>query len=251
MTSYVNQLVLGTTISPFVSSDKGDLANKANCAGSQIKNNLSTLAQDTLVIGGTAAGAYGISKSDKFAKPLAKGVDYVINGLKNLLPKGKPASKIATTLSPETSKIAKAAKEAAEVFHANNIINNVEKIKKAATGTAHAERQAMYEKLFKGVGETVEKATTKTPEFLTKAKNVIKDTAKGITKDTKSITKKFPNLLEKISKLSPKTKALAVVLGAGAVALGHINHKHYYKMGQIDQKYTDRATVERHMTAGI
>lgn len=275
MTSYVNQVALGPTLAPLVSNGKGDLSNRVNCAGSQIKNNLTTLAQDTVVLGGTAAGAYAVAKNTKLSTPIAKGVDYVINGLKNLFPKVKEFPNVVKKLSPETEKIAKVAKEAAAVTDANKIISNVENIKKAATGAAHAEKQAMYEQVFKGTGETVEKITSKAPKIAEKAKNVVQNTlkdiksnkiaqnvtktvkgassklAKGSKSITKSISEKFPKLLDKISKLSPKTKALAVVLGAGAIAAGHIRNKHYYKMGQIDQKYTDRATVEKRMTSGI
>lgn len=47
------------------------------------------------------------------------------------------------------------------------------------------------------------------------------------------------------NRLSSKTKALGLVASAGAVALSYVTGKGIYKMGQIDQKYTDKAQTQQ------
>ena len=55
------------------------------------------------------------------------------------------------------------------------------------------------------------------------------------------------NLVGKIKTLSGKQKgALGVVIGLGALALAEITNRHCYKKGQIDQKYTDKAAIEKY-----
>ncbi len=83
----------------------------------------------------------------------------------------------------------------------------------------------------------------------------------GINKMLTSVLKPFKNnsklnivVTEFKTKVAPKLKSLsapqlraaAVIGGLGALALGYIHNKHIYKMGQIDQKYTDKAKIENH-----
>ena len=59
-------------------------------------------------------------------------------------------------------------------------------------------------------------------------------------------------VLPKLKSLSaPQLRAAAVVGGLGALALGYIHNKHIYKMGQIDQKYTDKAKIENHSAKNV
>lgn len=65
---------------------------------------------------------------------------------------------------------------------------------------------------------------------------------------TKQVTEKLakwtaPNGFTK-SKV-PGIKALAVIAAVTLPALGYIAHNHSYKAGQIDQKYTDKAQLQK------
>lgn len=42
MTSFSTQAIAGPVIGTMVSNDKGDLSNRAKCAGTQLKNNATT-----------------------------------------------------------------------------------------------------------------------------------------------------------------------------------------------------------------
>lgn len=74
---------------------------------------------------------------------------------------------------------------------------------------------------------------------------------KGIDKAITFVAKKTntinSSVIQKALNASPKAKALSAVLALGTIALGYITHKHAYKAGQIDQKYTDRAKMEKNM----
>lgn len=48
---------------------------------------------------------------------------------------------------------------------------------------------------------------------------------------------------DKLLKMSAKSKVFGALGLAAAGILYFIDHKHTYKMGQIDQKYTDRANI--------
>ena len=83
MTNYSTQVIAGTGISPLFSSDKGDISNRLECAGQQIKNNLKA-GGTGLLIGGAAVGAgYAVKKSSKvanfLAKPISKGAELIKN----------------------------------------------------------------------------------------------------------------------------------------------------------------------------
>ena len=50
-------------------------------------------------------------------------------------------------------------------------------------------------------------------------------------------------LAEKLLNLPGKAKAIGIIAAAGLTLLSYIGCKGIYKMGQIDQKYTDRAKI--------
>jgi hypothetical protein len=53
------------------------------------------------------------------------------------------------------------------------------------------------------------------------------------------------NLFTKISKTSGRQKALGAFALLALATLNYITNKHCYQAGQIDQKYTDRAKLEK------
>ena len=177
MTSFLANQV-GGVFTPLVAKDKGDINNRAKCAGAQLVNNAQTLASDVVVLGGTGAAAYGIQKSGKFAKVLSKPVDFFANILGKLSIKMRLKEMHRLGLDRKTT------------------------------------------------GDTI-KIFSKRLRFC--------DQLADVTKAIKSAP--------------AKVKAM-VTLGYGVLvpALTYIVGKHYYKQGQIDQKYTDRAKVERHTT---
>lgn len=142
MTSFLTQNIGGPVIGSMVSADKGDISNRVNCAGSQLKNNVSTLIQDTVVIGGAAGAAKVVSKS---------------------------------------------------------------------------------------------------PRRIVQA-------AQYFDKAVKTIGKHFGSnpLFEKLLSMSKKSKAAALIGVPAGLLLNFIIGKHIYKMGQIDQRYTDKAKLEAH-----
>ena len=153
MTNYVTQNVCGPVVGSLVGSDKGDLSNRAKCAGAQLKNNIATLAQDTVVIGGAAGGIALAAKNKKFANIIANGVRKVAN-------------------------------------------------------------------FFKPLGKQIKKTTMSIP---------------------------FKRALVKFKNLPGASKiAIGGIATLGMAALSFIGCKHIYKMGQIDQKYTDKAKLEQH-----
>lgn len=151
MANYLQTRTLGA-LSPMVDKNKGDFSNRTNCAGAHIKNNVQTLAQDAVVIGGTAVGIRAAAKQSKFA----------------------------------------------------NIIGNF--------------------------GKTVAKG------YRTWLENIGLANNKGIQK-----------LIQKFKNLPAANKgAVGTVAALGLAALSFIGCKHIYKSGQIDQKYTDKAKIEKH-----
>ena len=99
MTDFAMQQLAGPVISSLVSKDKGDLSNRLSCAGEQLKNNVKTLAADTVVVGGTAAGI-AATKNKGIAKFLAKPLEFVGNQLSKLT-----KTKVPTVLSKIGNKI--------------------------------------------------------------------------------------------------------------------------------------------------
>ena len=169
MTDFATQQLVGPVISPLVSKDQGDFSNRVSCAGEQLKNNVKTIAADTVVIGGTAAGI-AATKDKGLAKFLAKPLEFVGNEL----------SKMTKAVFPEYSKDIK--------VKSIDIILKESKIKEV-------------------------------PTVLSK-------------------------LGDKIKKMPTRHKAIALVAGLGLTALTYIGQKYLYIMGQIDQKYTDKAKLK-------
>lgn len=143
MTNYLTQQVTGPVISPFISKDKGDFSNRANCAGAQLKNYAQTLVQDVVVLGGIGAAGREALKGGKFSRAMLKITD--------------------TSL------------------------------------------------------------------------NIAKKIAKKIGLNSGSGSGSLP----------AKFKVLAPIVAVGGLALSYVTGKYIYKMGQIDQKYTDKATLEK------
>ena len=161
MTNYITQAACGPVIGSVVSSDKGDIANRTKCAGAQLKNNVATLAQDVVVIGGAAGAGALINKNAKLSAKVTKFFDKVVNKL-------MPGRKRDITLF--------------------------------------------------GTGG----------------------------KPFKTFEIRQSKLAQKLLNMVPKGKiALAVALPA-LMAVSFISGKHLYKMGQIDQKYTDKAELRKH-----
>ncbi len=79
--------------------------------------------------------------------------------------------------------------------------------------------------------------------------NVAKVFAKPVTSIVdmfqKSIKSPKANaILKKINNLPGKTKALGLIAAVGLTVLGYVGKNGIYKMGQIDQKYTDKAKMQ-------
>ncbi len=66
--------------------------------------------------------------------------------------------------------------------------------------------------------------------------------AQGITK----VLKKLPDckFVQTLVKASPKVKVLGAIAGVTTMVVSYIAGKTIFKAGQIDQKYTDKATWE-------
>lgn len=70
-----------------------------------------------------------------------------------------------------------------------------------------------------------------------------------VAKTFDKIVGKLPQnntLVQKLLKLPGKAKAAAIIILPAVLAVDYIVRKHSYKMGQIDQKYTDQAKIEEH-----
>lgn len=101
MTSFVTQSVCGPVIGSMVSSDKGNVKNKRKCAGAQLGNNLSTMAQNV----GVGLGAFGAAKY--IAKSPAR-IDKLANFFNKMVSK-LPQSKLVQTLLNQSKKCKAAA----------------------------------------------------------------------------------------------------------------------------------------------
>ena len=89
MSEVSNQTVINAG-SPYLGGRvKGDFSNRLDCAIDKTKNNLKYLAQDTLVLGGTAASLYGLKKSTKVSDYIGKAVQKAANWVAKKLPKNK------------------------------------------------------------------------------------------------------------------------------------------------------------------
>lgn len=80
------------------------------------------------------------------------------------------------------------------------------------------------------------------------AASFAKITGQGLQQLAKMMPKNAAKNIEHLSgkvKGNPRNALGAAVLTAAAFALGCIGRNHAYKAGQIDQKYTDRATIQQ------
>ncbi len=69
--SEVSRQVIVNAGSPYLGGRvKGSLSNRIDCAIDKTKNNLGALAQDTVVLGGTALAGYGVVKNKGIASAL-------------------------------------------------------------------------------------------------------------------------------------------------------------------------------------
>lgn len=161
MTDFATHYVLGSPIASLVGKDKGDISNRGQCAGSQILNNVKTLAADTVVIGGAAATATAAKRSPKFMQKLANGFDKMVKAL-------HPVKKRNVNLIGESGKVFK---------------------------TFEVSRGQKAEKLLK---------------------------------------------------MASKNKAIAMIALPATMLISYFTYKNIYKSGQIDQKYTDKAKIEKH-----
>lgn len=170
MTSFAVQSTLGA-VAPLVSKEKGSFGNRADCAGSHIKNNAVTTLQTAGTLGAAAGIGYGLDKSSKATNVVAAGVD----------------------------------------------------------------------KFAKFVGDKAKLYSLKPMTFEER-----KSASQGMKTATKFGPKKVYNgVIQKILGTNSKTKAAAVLSAITLMALGYITHKHSYKSGQIDQKYTDKAKFQQ------
>lgn len=169
MTSYGMQVLAGPVITSIASKEKGSMGNRMDCAGAQIKNNVSTAVQGALVTG-AAAGTYaGVTRMPK-------------------------------TLTGFGNKV-------------NSLIETI------------ARKNDMY----------VTKWIKNPP-----ARRNGRFVATGYRK-----VKEFAPSVQKLLKLPAKAKLAWAVTLAALPVLSFIGAKGIYKMGQIDQKYTDKAQLQK------
>ena len=82
---------------------------------------------------------------------------------------------------------------------------------------------------------------------MTKGISNTKGNVKKLLHEAGKMYRPFINKFPSLKKLTLVRKgALGTVIGLGALALGYVTNKHFYKAGQIDQKYTDKAAIEKH-----
>lgn len=208
MASYIQTAGTFGVFTPYVDSKKGDISNRTRCAGAHFKNNATALAQDAVVIGGTAAGvAVAAKKGDKIAEFAKNTFTKAKNIVKSTFGKGKAKAK--EVIQTVTDKVPENIKN-------NNVVN----------------------KATNAVKNTVEKVSN------SEAYSNLVDKAKNIKKGGK-IKNLIKSAFEKFSKLPKSNKYIAAAVAAlGVLGLGYVTTKHSYKAGQIDQKYTDEARIE-------
>ena len=135
MTSYSTQVIAGTGTTALLGKDKGDLSNRLNCAGEQIKNNVKTLASDVVVIGGTAAGI-AATKNGGIAKFFAKPVEALAKTLSQMtkfVKDGKPTIILNDLKTGKNTIVMPTFKKVPTVFSKlGNIIKNLPTRYKAA-----------------------------------------------------------------------------------------------------------------------
>lgn len=62
---------------------------------------------------------------------------------------------------------------------------------------------------------------------------------------------KSNKFIDKLLKMPGKAKAFVLIALPALLAVDYIRSKHLYKMGQIDQKYTDQAKIEENTKKNI
>lgn len=75
-------------------------------------------------------------------------------------------------------------------------------------------------------------------------KKLAKLISKGVTKDNANLT---PEKLKSLTKGLKGFKAGALISAIALPVISNITNKHFYKMGQIDQKYTNKAKLEKNI----
>lgn len=89
------------------------------------------------------------------------------------------------------------------------------------------------------------KYVSKSPQRISKLANLFDKGIKAL---------KLPQsntFVQKLLNAPGKGKAAAILILPAVAAINFITGKHLYKMGQIDQKYTDRAKLEAHYEKNI
>ena len=220
MASYIQTAATCGVFTPYVDSSKGDISNRTRCAGAHLKNNATTLAQDAVIIGGTAAGvAVAAKKGDKIAEFASKTFTKAKNLIKNTFGKGKAKAKEVAKTTKEVAKTA--IDKVPENLKNNKVVN----------------------KATDAVKNTVKKASKSIQDKKLNS-NALKNATKKIKKGGK-IKNLISSAIKKFNKLPKTNRYLAVGVAAlGALGLGYVTTKHSYKAGQIDQKYTDEARIE-------
>lgn len=225
MASFIQTNACGV-FTPYVDSSKGDISNRTRCAGAHLKNDATTLVQDAVVIGGTAAGvAVAAKKGDKIAEFAKNTFTKAKNIIKNTFGKGKAKAK--EVIQKVTGKAKP--KEVIQKITDNvpeNLKNN-KVVKKATNAVKNTVKKASKSIQDKKLNSDALKNATKKIKKAGKSKNLIK------------------SAFEKFSKLPKTNKYIAAAVAAlGVLGLGYVSANHNYKAGQIDQKYTDEARLE-------
>lgn len=133
----------------------------------------------------------------------------------------------------------------------NSVITNLETtaLTGAAVGTGYyltktpTAMNAVGNNINKGVSWVTNKLGLKTYEWV---KGPASRAANGRFKPgVKTLVTKDLPFVKKILNASAKTKAFAAIAALALPVLAYITHKHAYKAGQIDQKYTDKAVMQK------
>lgn len=108
------------------------------------------------------------------------------------------------------------------------------------------------------VGKVTESISKHTPQGVKDALKNVSEKASNLTSGStaKKISKFFSDTAKKIKvpksvkniKLPGKAKIFGAIAVAGAAAFTYFTAKFYHKKGQIDQKYTDMASIKQHVT---
>jgi len=223
MTNFATHALLGSPTASLVGKDKGDVSNRAKCAGAQAVNNAKTLAADTVVIGGSVATVRAMKKGklQRVQDVLAKLVDKITSKL--------PKDSLVT----QAQKTAKKAEKIDIKPKAESVAKLDQKLAESRANLKHA----------KGIDNKT-KAT-----FAQKIGAKTEAFAQKIAGKSKAFGQKMRGLLgdlgRDISKMPKWGKAAVLITAIAAPLVTYINKKCSFKSGQIDQKYTDKAKIEK------